>query len=87
MRRSPRALAPRFRALAKEGPPATGGRFLVVAPQGLGDSLEATPAVAALKAYRPSAKIDVVVLRPGPRELFEGLTELVDRVIEFALVR
>lgn len=65
----------------KEGPVTIGERFLVVAPQGLGDSLEATPAVAALKAHRPSAGIDVVVLRPGPRELFAGLTKLVDHVI------
>jgi heptosyltransferase-2 len=56
-------------------------RFLFVAPQGLGDALEATPAIAAVKAARPDVPIDVAVLRPGPRELFEGLPHLVDRVI------
>jgi ADP-heptose:LPS heptosyltransferase len=54
---------------------------LFVAPQGLGDALEATPALAALKAERPDARIDVAVLRPGPRELFAGLPALVERVI------
>lgn len=54
--------------------------FLVIAPQGLGDALEATPLVAALKRAMPRARIDAAVLRPGPRQLFEGLPELVDRV-------
>lgn len=62
-------------------PKGRGGRFLLIAPQGLGDALEATPALAALKAERPDARIDVAVLRPGPRELFEGLTRLVERVV------
>ncbi len=55
------------------------GRCLVIAPQGLGDALEATPLIAALKDA--GAAVDVAVLRPGPRELFEGLTDVVDRVI------
>jgi ADP-heptose:LPS heptosyltransferase len=58
-----------------------GGRFLVVAPQGLGDSLEATPALAALKQERPASRIDVAVLRAGARELFSGMPRFVDRVI------
>ncbi len=62
-------------------PTGLGGRFLFVAPQGLGDALEATPALAALKAERPDARIDVAVLRAGPRELFAGLPALVERVI------
>ncbi|MDE2573227.1 MAG: glycosyltransferase family 9 protein [bacterium] len=56
-------------------------RYLVVAPQGLGDSLEATPIVAGLKRARPEVPIDVVVLRPGPRELFGGMPKLVAEVI------
>ncbi|TAM77177.1 lipopolysaccharide heptosyltransferase family protein [bacterium] len=55
--------------------------FLVVSPQGLGDSLEATPIVAALKRAIPDASIDVVVTRPGPRLLFSGLPNLVRNVI------
>jgi len=55
------------------------GRCLVIAPQGLGDALEATPLIAALKDA--GAAVDVAVLRPGPRELFEGLTDVVDRVM------
>jgi ADP-heptose:LPS heptosyltransferase len=56
-------------------------RYLVVAPQGLGDSLEATPFLAALKAARPHSTIDVAVTRRGPKELFEGLDDLVSEVI------
>ena len=56
-------------------------RFLFIAPQGLGDALELTPAIAAVKAEVPRAAIDVAVMRPGPRELFEGLP-MVDRVID-----
>ncbi len=55
--------------------------YLVLAPQGLGDSLEATPFIAALKAARPDTPIDVVVLRPSSRELFSGLAQYVRRVI------
>ena len=57
-------------------------RFLLVAPQGLGDSIETTPLLSELKRARPEARVDVVVLRPGPRELFTGLPHLVERVIE-----
>lgn len=47
----------------------------------MGDSLEATPLVEALRAAYPHAVIDVAVTRPGPRELFSGLDGWVDGVI------
>lgn len=56
-------------------------RYLVVAPQGLGDSLEATPFLQALRASEADAKIHVAVTRPAARELFTGLSPLVDRVL------
>ena len=56
-------------------------KFLVIAPQGLGDALEATPVVKALKMSAGHPTVDVVVLRSGPRELFSALDEYVDRVI------
>jgi ADP-heptose:LPS heptosyltransferase len=56
-------------------------RYLLVAPQGLGDCLEATPLLEALKTYDPDAAIDVVVLRHVGRMLFEGLRDYVDEVI------
>lgn len=56
-------------------------RYLVIAPQGLGDSLEATPFLAALKDAQPRSLVDVVVTRSGPKELFEGLPELVGDVM------
>ena len=56
--------------------------FLVIAPQGLGDALEATPIVAALRRARPSARIDALVLRPGPLQLYSGLDE-VDEVLYY----
>lgn len=57
--------------------------FLVIAPQGLGDALEATPIVGALRAAEPDARIDVAVLRPGPRQLFSELTGYVDAVLYY----
>jgi len=54
--------------------------FLVIAPQGLGDALEATVIVGAIKEALPEAVIDVAVLRPGPRRLFELLSGYVDDV-------
>lgn len=56
-------------------------RYLVIAPQGLGDSLEATPFVQALRDARPDAKVHVAVTRPASRELFAGLPQLVDRIL------
>lgn len=56
-------------------------RYLVVAPQGLGDSLEATPLVAALRDAKNEAAIDVLVLREPSRELFAGLVPMVSEVI------
>jgi ADP-heptose:LPS heptosyltransferase len=56
-------------------------RYLVIAPQGLGDSLEVTPLVAALRGHDGDARIDVVVLRSSARELFLGLPEIVNEVI------
>lgn len=56
-------------------------RYAVLAPQGLGDSLEATPLLQALRDARPAAHVDVWVLRPAARDLFAGLPELVDRVV------
>jgi ADP-heptose:LPS heptosyltransferase len=56
-------------------------RYLVIAPQGLGDSLEVTPLAAALRGHDGDARIDVVVLRASARELFLGLPEIVDEVI------
>jgi ADP-heptose:LPS heptosyltransferase len=57
--------------------------FLVIAPQGLGDALEATPIVAALKKAQPQSRVDVAVLRPGPRQLFEALDGFVDDVLYY----
>lgn len=56
-------------------------RYLIVAPQGLGDSLEATPFVAALRRSHPDATIDVIVMRSQAKMLFEGLPKLVSEVI------
>ena len=56
-------------------------RFLVICPQGLGDSLEATPMVRALRTARPDSRIDVIVLRSGPKALYEGLDGLVNEVV------
>lgn len=55
-------------------------RFLVISAQGLGDSLEATPMLRALRAAHPRAVIDVAVTRDGPRELFGSLEGYVDGV-------
>lgn len=57
--------------------------YLVIAPQGLGDALEATPIVGAIKRERPSARVDALVLRSGPRQLFRGLDEFVDDVLYY----
>lgn len=59
----------------------TSSRYLVIAPQGLGDSLEATPFLGALRRADPNGRIDVVVLRPAAKALFEGLPTLVDKVV------
>lgn len=56
-------------------------RFLILAPQGLGDALEATPLVAALRRAAPGATIHVLVLREQTAQLFRGLPALADRVI------
>ncbi len=56
-------------------------RFLIIAPQGLGDALEATPLLSALKRRYPEARIDVAVTRGGPQALFRGLPEYVDQVL------
>lgn len=56
-------------------------RIVVVAPQGIGDCLEVTPFLAALKRARPRARIDIVVLRTGPRELFKNVPHLVSETI------
>lgn len=55
-------------------------RALVVAPQGLGDCLQATPLIKALRDSSAALKVDVIVTRPGPKALFEGLDEI-DEVI------
>jgi ADP-heptose:LPS heptosyltransferase len=55
-------------------------RFLLIAPQGLGDSLQATPLLPGLRERYPSATIDVVTLRPTSGNLFRGLTGFVDNV-------
>jgi ADP-heptose:LPS heptosyltransferase len=55
-------------------------RFLLIAPQGLGDSLQATPLLPGLRERYPAARIDVIALRPTSGNLFRGLTGLVDNV-------
>lgn len=57
--------------------------YLIIAPQGLGDCLEATPIVGALARARPGARIDAAVLRPGPKLLFESLDGRVERVLYY----
>lgn len=59
-----------------------GERFLLVAAQGLGDSLEATPMLRALRRAYPRARIEVAVTHSGPRTLFAALPEYVDAVLE-----
>lgn len=56
-------------------------RYLVISPQGLGDSLEATPIVRALKLANAEAIVDVAVTRPGPRLLYAGLQRYVADVL------
>ncbi len=56
-------------------------KFLIIAPQGLGDALEATPFLSALSARYPGARIDVVVTRSGPAALFRGMPEFVNDVL------
>jgi ADP-heptose:LPS heptosyltransferase len=58
-----------------------GNRFLVVSPQGLGDSLEATSIVRALRRKFPKAHIAVATMDPGSRLLFESLDGYVDDVL------
>lgn len=50
-------------------------------PQGLGDSLLATPMLKALHRSAADASVDVLVMRPEARELFEGLRPLVKKVL------
>jgi ADP-heptose:LPS heptosyltransferase len=50
-----------------------GKRYLLLALQGLGDALEATPIGSEIKRLEPSAEIDVVVTRSQPELLFAGL--------------
>jgi len=56
-------------------------RFLVLAPQGFGDCIEATPLVHALRTKYERSVIDVVVTQPTSRDLFVGLQAFVDEVI------
>jgi ADP-heptose:LPS heptosyltransferase len=56
-------------------------RYLIFALQGLGDSLEATPLVRAIRHYDFGAEIDVAVTRRGPEKLFAGIPEFVANVI------
>ena len=56
--------------------------YLVFALQGLGDALEATPMLRAIRASDPAAEIDVAVSRAGPARLFRGLSEFVAETIE-----
>lgn len=55
-------------------------RFLFIAPQGIGDSLQVTPLLPGLRAARPGATIDVLTLRGSSEDLFRGLDGLVDQV-------
>lgn len=65
--------------------PLGGKRYLVISAQGFGDSLEATPMVAALRHAAPDAVIDVLVTQRPPKQLFEGLPHLVNDVIYLPL--
>lgn len=56
-------------------------RYLIVAAQGLGDALESTPMLEALRTYDVDAEIDVAVTRNGPAQLFAGLRAYVNDVI------
>jgi ADP-heptose:LPS heptosyltransferase len=56
-------------------------RALVFALQGLGDSLEATPLLGALKAAGIADRIDVCTTRPESRDLFTQLDGVVDDVV------
>jgi len=57
-------------------------RFLFIAPQGIGDSLQVTPLLPGLRAAVPDATIDVVTLRSTSESLFRGLDGLVDDVYQ-----
>ena len=59
-----------------------GERFLLIAPQGLGDSLEATPILRALRRAHPRARIEVAVTPSSSRTLFESLPDHVDAVLD-----
>jgi ADP-heptose:LPS heptosyltransferase len=54
--------------------------LLVIAPQGFGDAIKATPLLNALRQAFPDARIDVLVLRASARELFSALPHI-DEVI------
>ena len=55
-------------------------RFLVVAPQGLGDTLEATPLIRALRRNDPGSRIEAAVTEKGAKLLFDALPRYVDEV-------
>ena len=57
-------------------------KILVLALQGLGDSLEVTPMLSALKLEIHDAHITVATTRGVATSLFQELPELVDRVVE-----
>lgn len=58
------------------------GNFLVIAPQGLGDALQATPMLKRLRGAEPTARLTVVVTRAAPASLFRSFSSVVDEVIE-----
>lgn len=60
-------------------------RFLVISPQGMGDTLECTPMIAELRRAFPSATIDVLVTQVPPKMLLEAQPKLVDDVIYLPL--
>jgi ADP-heptose:LPS heptosyltransferase len=61
-------------------------RILVISLAGIGDTLMATPVLAALRRGYPSAEIDVAVMWPGSAQLLRG-NPAVDRVHQCNLIQ
>ncbi|HPN37515.1 MAG TPA: glycosyltransferase family 9 protein [Melioribacteraceae bacterium] len=61
-------------------------KILIIALSGIGDALMFTPAVKLIRDEKPNAKIDVLVMFKGVKDIYERL-ELADRIIYFDFMK